>query len=503
MNNELTENIIAVLEKISQEYSNVILSSGVMEMLMNVIDFLVVQSQVSILKIVSRVFKSFSNQDQDLETKILPILPKIKEVLLNSDRTEEVSVEIYLNLTKRIAKLYETDREEMENKIDQVALQNDTLPFLMGLAERAIATPEGKAHNLVLNLFTIFNKFAYMSSNLSEELMTRRIDQLVLRCLDSSSDSLQGENSKMVMNEIISFINTLLSLNNYQNELFQKVFALAGIEIIKHYNTEKKVRFIEEHGELVKDLLSKIAKDCTTIYETNDDFFFKYLFLTALRKITMFLDSASMQGCVDQPIIANFISKTLDSTDVIITMITLFIIQSLVEKLPEIKRSLSRHGIIGCLKRLAVAENLQGHVVPEVSKKPDPTKGGINALLNDQLSRKLLLNHKKEQEDLLKQLQNWQNNPKSFEEGLNRMRNIDKPQIREGDEEPDNDGEEEHDPDQERTDDMDESKPEKSRRKGTEGIEEAQEEQRFDRGVQVHLIAEQDRPGHDQQHDDS
>lgn len=46
MHNDMTEAVINCLEKVSLEYSNVILAHGGLENLMNVIDFLIVQSQV-------------------------------------------------------------------------------------------------------------------------------------------------------------------------------------------------------------------------------------------------------------------------------------------------------------------------------------------------------------------------------------------------------------------------------------------------------------------------
>ena len=300
LNNDLTENIISSLEKISHEYSNTILASGVLEMLMNVVDFLVVQSQVSILKIVSRICKTFSDKEEDLSTKLMPILPIINNIIENSSKTEETAVEIYLNLTKRVFKLFEHDRNMMEEKINSVAHDNGTIPLLLQVADKIASNhaADAKSHTIILNLFTIFQKFAYMSADLSQELLQNRVDKLILKSLETQDG--QGEDSKIVMNEIISFINTLLSLNNYQNDFFQKIFGLAGIEIIKHHNSERKIKFIEENQDLVKDLLTKIVRECSNIFEANDDFFFKYLFLTAQRKIVLFLDDKTLVECVDK-----------------------------------------------------------------------------------------------------------------------------------------------------------------------------------------------------------
>ena len=136
LNNDLTENVISCLEKVSHEYSNTILACGVLEMLMNVVDFLVVQSQVSILKIVSRVCKSFSDKDDDLAVRLLPILPIVNNIMENSGKTEETAVEIYLNLTRRVFKLYEHDRNMMEGKINIMASDNGTVTLLMQVADK-------------------------------------------------------------------------------------------------------------------------------------------------------------------------------------------------------------------------------------------------------------------------------------------------------------------------------------------------------------------------------
>lgn len=476
LNNDMTESIINCLEKISFEYSNMILTSGVMDMLMNVMDFLIIQSQVTILKIVSRIFKTFSDKEEDLENKIIPILPKIKEVLLNSDKTEEVSIEIYLNLTKRIYKLYESNRDLMEQKINKIALQNSTVPFLMSLAEKAINNENNKGHSVILNLFTIFNKFAFMSSDLSQELLTLRVDKLVLRLLESEDNGQpQGEDGKMIMNEIISFINTLLSLNNYQNEFFHKIFGLAGIEILKHYNTDKKVKFIEDHPELIRDLLMKVLRDCSTIFESSDDFFFKYLFLTALRKIVMFLDADSLRASIEPSHFANFVSRTLDSNDIIVAVVTLFIVQSAVQKLPEIRKQLTRHGIIRFLKSLASEAALKDFVVPEVYRRPVPSNAlpglvppqSLGQLFgSNPATRKLMTTKTKDRDDFMQQLLNWQRNPKLFLENLTKMKEGgDKNEIREGNhEEGQEEGEEEMD--MTSSPEMTEKKP----RKNTDGV---------------------------------
>ena len=492
LNNDLTEGIVNCLERVSHEYSNVILQSGVLDMLMNVIDFLVVQSQVSILLIVARIFKAFSDKEGDLETKILPVLSKVKEVLLNSDRTEEVAIEIYLNLTKRIYKLYEANRDLLETKINQVSLQNETIPFLLSLADKAIASTDPKAHQNVLNLFTIFNKFAFMSADLSQELLQLRVDSLILRSLSPDSpSSLQGEDSKIIMNEIVSFINTLLSLNNYQNDFFHKIFGLAGIEILKHHNTEKKVKFIEDHKELVRDLLGKMIKESTEVFEASEDFFFKYLFLTALRKIVMFLDEASLKEYMDLSSFASFLSKTLDSSDIIVVVIALYIIQNVVVKLPDIRKGLARHGIIGFFKKLTSLENLQTYVVPELYKKPQggllPTLQGLPISFHDS-ERKRPTGFVRERDELMQQLLSWQKNPRLFLEGMDRFKD-EKPGVRERVE-----ADDEADADEEQNDEEDETnagviegsatggsqekspRREKRRRKGTEGVEEAEDD---------------------------
>ena len=386
----------------------------------------------------------------------MPVLPKIREVLLNSEKTEDVSVEIYLNLTKRIYKLYESDRDLMEQKINSVALNNETVPFLMDLAEKAIAAGDMKSHNVVLNLFTVFNKFSYMSAGLSQELLLRRVDHLVLKSLgDGEAVQVQGEDSKILMNEIISFINTLLSLNNYQNEFFQKLFGLAGIEILKHHNSEKKIKFIEDNSELVKQLLGKIVQECATIFEASDDFFFKYLFLTALRKIMIFLDPETLRSCIDQGLFANFISKTLDSQDLIVVALALFIVQSISSKIPEIKKSLARHGIIVFLKRLSACENLSTYSIPEISKKhPPAAAAGQNILFQGSNLQRNFSQQNKDKNDFMQQLLEWQKNPKLFLENLTKIQqgggmereireggNMDEEENREGEEE----GEEETD----------------------------------------------------------
>lgn len=496
LNNDLTESIISSLEKISHEYSNVILQSGVLEMLMNVIDFLIVQSQVSILRIVARIFKAFSDKDNDLETKILPVLPKVKEVLLNSDKTEEVAIEIYLNLTKRIYKLYENNRDLMETKINQVALHNETVPFLVGLAEKALNAQDSRTHQNTLHLFTIFNKFAFMSADLSKELLLLRIDTLILKTLSTDSPaSLMGEDSKILMNEIISFINTLLSLNNYQNDFFHKIFGLAGIEILKHHNTDKKVKFIEDNQELVRGLLGKIVQDCAEVFEASEDFFFKYLFLTALRKIVMFLDEVSLREFMDISSFVNFLSKTLDSHDIIVVVIALFIIQSVVTKLPDIKKGLVRHGLIGFLKKLTQIENLDTYIVPEVCKKNQPgfmgAMSGLHGLPDlDKKKGAFPFGGSKDRDELMQQLISWQKNPKLFIEGMQKLNRGDKAGVRERveGEEPEEGEEEQHEGEGEedpagnimigegsmQSSQDNSTRKEVRKRKGTEGVEEAE-----------------------------
>ena len=118
-------------------------------------------------------------------------------------------------------------------------------------------------------------------------------------------------------------------------------------------------------------------KDSTEIFEGNDDFFFKYLFLTCFRKISILLPEDKLRQNIEICTLSNFISKILDSNDILIVVIMLLIIQSVVEKLPEIKNILSRHGVVSYLKRIADKENTVEYIISEVYKKPapSPTKG--------------------------------------------------------------------------------------------------------------------------------
>jgi hypothetical protein len=118
-------------------------------------------------------------------------------------------------------------------------------------------------------------------------------------------------------------------------------------------------------------------RDSTEIFEGNDDFFFKYLFLTCFRKISILLPEARLREHIQVSTLSNFISKILDSNDILIVVIMLLIIQSVVEKLPEIKNELSRHGVVSYLKRIADRENTVEYIISEVYKKPvaSPAKG--------------------------------------------------------------------------------------------------------------------------------
>ena len=59
---DIAENAIKCFEKISLEYSNGILNIGGLPMMINIIHFLVSSCQKSILKIISRIFRSFAKE---------------------------------------------------------------------------------------------------------------------------------------------------------------------------------------------------------------------------------------------------------------------------------------------------------------------------------------------------------------------------------------------------------------------------------------------------------
>jgi hypothetical protein len=212
--------------------------------------------QLSILKIIGRIAKSFGDREDELENQILPILPKLREILQYTEKTEGVAVEIFLNLTRRLYKLFEHDRALAETKINSIALENGTVVLLMDLARKSLLTNEAKSNGIILNIFSIFNKFAFMSLELAEELATKRIDELILLYFNNSEAiQSQGEDSKIILNEIISFINSLLSISNFQNEVCHNIFGLAGIEILKHHNLEKKAAFVKANEALFDGML--------------------------------------------------------------------------------------------------------------------------------------------------------------------------------------------------------------------------------------------------------
>lgn len=162
---------------------------------------------------------------------------------------------------------------------------------------------------------------------------------------------------------------------------------------------------------------------CSDIQETNDGFFFKYLLLTCVRKITEFLDGEQLSINICPASFANFVSKTLDSKDIIHVALGILIVQKVIVKIPSVTKMLAREGIQKSLERLMQPTYVQTlKIVEEVKKQPESKDKN---LFDPALAKKLFsgnLSKKEDIDDFMKQLIDWKNDPKKLLESLKQMK---------------------------------------------------------------------------------
>jgi hypothetical protein len=101
---ELAENSIRSFEMISLEFSNGILRSGAVDIMMNLVHFLVGPCRAQILNVVKRVFKNFSDID-DFDNRIMNLVPIVRQYLSDDDMHDLMAVEIFSNLAKKLDKI--------------------------------------------------------------------------------------------------------------------------------------------------------------------------------------------------------------------------------------------------------------------------------------------------------------------------------------------------------------------------------------------------------------
>jgi hypothetical protein len=90
----LAENAVRSFEIISNEYSNGILKSGAVDLMMNYIHFLIGPCQNQILTIVKRTFRNF-NDLEDLDNRIMGLLSSVRDFLSNDNAYDHIAVEIF------------------------------------------------------------------------------------------------------------------------------------------------------------------------------------------------------------------------------------------------------------------------------------------------------------------------------------------------------------------------------------------------------------------------
>lgn len=159
------------------------------------------------------------------------------------------------------------------------------------------------------------------------------------------------------------------------------------------------------------------------IYESNEDFFFKYIFLTSIRKILIFFTEKELKESIDYASFANFIARTLESKDLILILISLLIIESLKEKLPDLFSMLAREGIADLLALASDKEYLIECQLPDIPKPKKHEKE--KAMIDHDLAKKLFsgtLNDKQDMDELMKQLLSWQNDPSLLLDNIRKMK---------------------------------------------------------------------------------
>lgn len=174
---------------------------------------------------------------------------------------------------------------------------------------------------------------------------------------------------------------------------------------------------------IILNFLKEIINDSPDIFESNQDFFFKYLLLTSIRKIIIYLPEDILKQNISEISLANFISKTLETKDLMIVVLSLLIVKIIEKKLPSLTRMLSREGIKIILEKIKQKTHIEKCKLPDILANNQVDNKNI---FDPKLAKKLFkgkLNDKEDLDDFMKQLQDWQKDPKLLLDTLKKMKN--------------------------------------------------------------------------------
>ena len=124
------------------------------------------------------VLRFWNNSIKQLDDSILPILPELRQILLQDESNNEICCEIYLNLMERINKLFAGDASKRETLAIMIASENGLIPHLFCICAKFVNSSEPKAQQTFLFVVKLFNRLAFQSSLLFLEILQNGIDKL-------------------------------------------------------------------------------------------------------------------------------------------------------------------------------------------------------------------------------------------------------------------------------------------------------------------------------------
>ena len=276
---------------------------------------------------------------------------------MQDETNNEICCEIYLNLMERLNKMLATNLKKREKITKQIAYNNGLIPHLFVIANKYALMPDVKSQNTFLIAVRLFNRLAFQSCEQSLEILNNRVDKQLISYIENNELNLNSgkENSSQsqVINEIISLVNTFQSIRAMPSPIFVKIADLAGIKILEHVNYKEKLEMLNKNKSLIIDIQKLIQQKSSEIYEVNEDLFFKYVQLTCLEKIFIFLSKEEITEFVNFNTLAVFLTMILDTKDMLLITIATQITQVLVPKIGQISNFLLREGFIQTLNGIS------------------------------------------------------------------------------------------------------------------------------------------------------
>ena len=337
--NEVSDQGIRALEKISLEFPLEVLEARAIESCINVIEYLDLEIQKKVLNIMCNSIKALQTQDS-ADNKILPIFPQILELLKNKS-----------NLSVRLEKVLEFITCFIENLMMVIPSKGDSFkPYAKALVDFGLI-------NILLEIFPSQSDYIlrllYTLCERSSLIVKKFMSEGGFNIIKSG---IEGHSSKSIaFTEVLDLLDSILP----------------RVPASDSWNKEKLVYFTKNprHMQEISELILPRTKSIAEKYLSKED---KAIIISILEKILKISNIEQISHYLTCQSFSTFLSELMASKDLSTVRAALRISLTLYEKIPsKISGNFIREGVISRISALKDQDRLK-----DFKKLPDKKFGG-------------------------------------------------------------------------------------------------------------------------------